>query len=308
MQDPALSILMVVPHHYSLLERTLGHLARQTIQNRLELVFIVSDAVRVPTQDLSGYWGVQVLEFGPIMSTGEALAEGVRRARAPIVVPAEDHSFPEPDWAEQLLAAHAGPYAAVGPLVVNGNPERLESWASLLHFHGRFAGWNAPQELERLPGHQTSYKRAVLAEVPDLGFYLNQEALLFPRLCAAGHRLLLHPAARVRHLQCSTLAAFVLNHLVSARRYAAARCQSWSVARRLLYLFGSPMLVGLKLYRMHPDVVRSRSAGGYWPQILPYLWLGASCAAAGESLGYILGPGSAERLKFGLEYDRHRWA
>lgn len=302
-------MLLVVPDRYAEFERTIDHLRRQTAAAQLELVFIVADAARAGVPgEFTEFAGHQLLEFGPMHEVGEPLAVGARAARAPLVVTGEDHSFPEPAWAEELIRAHEGPYAAVGALVTNGNPERLTSWANLFHFHGAYTGYAEPREMESLPGHQTAYKRDVILQFgEELGFLLHFESLLCRRLRQQGHRLLLLPAARVRHVQWSTFPSLIVNQFVCARSFAAARSRHWSGVKRWLYALGSPLLPWLKLGRMLPDVLRSRHEGNYWPAVLPHLVLAAVTAAAGEAAGYALGAGGAHELKFRLEpLDRVR--
>lgn len=67
------------------------------------------------------------------MSTAEARAAGIRQANAPVVAFVEDHSYPDPDWAERLIEAHRKLWAAVGPvMMVNANPATMISWPIFL--------------------------------------------------------------------------------------------------------------------------------------------------------------------------------
>jgi len=302
--EPALSVILVTPGGFDLLARTLRHLERQTARERLELIFVVPAVPPTGMPELEGFAGVQCVEFGPIEEMGEPLAAAIRVARAPLVVTGEDHSFPEPEWAEGLIRAHAGPYAAVGALMLNSNPERMESWVHLLCHHGAYTGRTQPVELPHLPGHNTSYKRDILLEFgPELGRLLSFEILLHRRLRARGHRLLLDPGARVRHFQRSDPASLVVGQFVSMRSFAATRSESWGWGRRLLYTLGSPLVPVKKFAQMLPDLWRSRHEG-YWPWILPYLAVALVSSAAGEAAGYGLGAGRAHRLKFRQEWNR----
>lgn len=301
-----LSVLLVVPRGYAAFAQTLEHLRRQTVRDRLELVFVVAERWEPPA-DLAEFGGVQVLELGPLADMGEPLAAAVRQARAPVVVVAEDHSFPEPHWAEQLIRAHEGPYAAVGPAIVNGNPEGLVSWVNLFCTHGAYTGWTAPFETSHLPGYNTSYKRQALLDLgAELGPLFNSEMLLCQRLVAAGHRLLLDPAARVRHLQWSYPLSLSVTQFICMRYYAATRSSSWPRARRWLYCLASPLLPFLRLRQMLPDLLRARSAGDYWPQILPLLLFALGWGALGEAAGYALGEGGAGSLRLRLDAARDR--
>ena len=91
----------------------------------------------------------------------------MREASAPIVVFTEDHCFPEPEWAAALLARHAEPWAAVGPVLRNANPETTVSWADLLIAYGPWLAPGVAGPKDHLPGHNSSYKTSVLREYGD---------------------------------------------------------------------------------------------------------------------------------------------
>src|SRR6202030_2494006 len=105
---------------------------------------------------------------GPIRVTGEAIAAAVRTATAPIVAYAEEHSYPEPAWAEHLVEAHKGPWGAVSPAIVNANPKTGMSWASLFADFSQFMDPATSGETESLPWHHVSYKRAILMQHDNL--------------------------------------------------------------------------------------------------------------------------------------------
>src|SRR6478736_163972 len=148
---PALSVIVLVPDRFNTVLRVVTELARQEIHDQIELVFVAVPGVSVPQSVVTGFWGWQL----------------VVRARAPIVAFVEDHCFPTPGWAEALLRAHERAWAGVGPVVLNANPKRTLSWANLLIEYGP---WLHPRErgtVSHIPGHNSSYKRALLMEYGD---------------------------------------------------------------------------------------------------------------------------------------------
>ncbi|MCL6546490.1 MAG: hypothetical protein K6T61_14805, partial [Bryobacteraceae bacterium] len=88
----------------------------------------------------------------------------MRAASAPLVVMTEDHSLPEPGWAAALLEAHREHRAAVGPAIVNGNPESLLSWANVVIEYGEWLDPVQSRPVQHLPGHNTCYRRDVLLD------------------------------------------------------------------------------------------------------------------------------------------------
>ena len=123
---------MVTPGSFEMLRQSLGHLREQTARERLELVLVgpSRDGFETIEPELEGFWGHQVVEACDFRTTGTALARGFRASNGPVVGYVEEHSFPQPGWAEAMIEAHRGPWAAVGVGMMNANPESALSWAA----------------------------------------------------------------------------------------------------------------------------------------------------------------------------------
>jgi hypothetical protein len=137
---PRLSVLLVTPDSYASIRRVIRHLHAQNVRHELELIIVAPahDALMLVPSELAGFASWRVVEIGDIESGGRMLACGVRAASAPLVVYVEEHSFPEPGWAEALIRAFDGPWTAVGPAVCNANPSSGISWATLFM---EFGAW-----------------------------------------------------------------------------------------------------------------------------------------------------------------------
>src|SRR6185295_6477622 len=123
---PAMSVVALTPDRIDNIHTVLLHLQAQAAHAELELVIVAPTAESIPrdARVLQGFWDVVVVPFGDVAAAAPAArAAGVRAARAPIVAFVEDHSFPQPGWAEALIAAHQQDWAVVGPAVGNANPE-----------------------------------------------------------------------------------------------------------------------------------------------------------------------------------------
>jgi hypothetical protein len=131
---PEMSVIILTPDGYAAIRRLMAHLCAQTARDRLELVLVAPqlDALQADEGELAGFAAVRLVEADVLRSSAEARAAGVRAATAPIVVFTEDHSLPEPAWAESLIRAHGEAWAVVGPAVINANPRGAVSWANLL--------------------------------------------------------------------------------------------------------------------------------------------------------------------------------
>src|SRR5688572_462153 len=145
--SPELSVILAARGGYASVQRTVECLKRQSAADRIELIVIAcGDPAEIRAQDVRCFGGYQGLSLGNGASIAIANAAGVRQARAPVVAFAEDHCFPEPDWAAALLDAHRGSYAVVGPAFRNVNPRSTVSWCDFLI---GYAPWMEPVEAGR---------------------------------------------------------------------------------------------------------------------------------------------------------------
>jgi len=303
---PALAVILITPDRYETIRRTVEVLRAQTARDRLELVIVSpSDATLEPDgEQLRDFSWVRTVEIGELVSTAQARGAGVRAATAPVVAFAEDHSFPEPEWADALIRAHADGWSAVGPDVLNASPESMVGWADA------FLG-QRPVDPERaaivgdLPGRNSSYKRELLLSYGDeLDAMLEMETLLHWDFRSKGGQLYLETAARTAHVNHGHLPDFVREHFYVGRMFAAQRARRWSRGRRLAYAGAAPLIPVVRLSRILPAVRRSSRRYGLLPRVLPPLLLGLAVAAAGELLGYAAGPGSSGRRIVDVEFHR----
>jgi hypothetical protein len=304
-----MSVVVVTLDRYDSILRTVRHLRAQTAQERLELVVVAPEVEHHAAleAELSAFPHRRVVAIGPITSTAQARAAGIRAASAPLVALTEDHSFPAPVWAAALIAAHRGSWAAVGPAIGNANPESLVSWANLLLEYGP---WLVPAKagpVEHLPGHNGSYKREVLLEYgPDLERMLEAETALHWDLRARGHRLYLEPTARVDHANFSRPRTCLAVRFNGGRLFAACRSRGWSPARRLFYTAAAPLIPLVRLSRIVRELQRPGRPRRLLPRVLPALIAVLVVDGAGEMVGYALGPGRSMRTLSVLEFHPER--
>lgn len=306
---PQMSVVVVTRGSFAVLRRTVRALAAQTIAADLELLIVAPAEAALSDhrpQELDAFARVRILGVGPFESADRASAHGLLAASAPVVAVCEDHAFPEPTWAEELLRAHDGPWTVVGGRLLNGNPDSTMSWMNalgvhvpeLLNAHGE---WHTP-----ITSHNASYKQAALAAYGDrLASFLGRDGGLQRDLLRQGHRIFLTAHARYRHLQPSRLWPQVVFMFHYSRSYAAIRVnqQGWGRARRLLYVVAGPLL---------PVVGVARRLGparhfGQLPGVLPGLILVLVVGAAGEIAGYARGAGSSLVRMTDLEVERTRF-
>ena len=242
--------------------RTMQHLRAQTARRRMEVLIVAESAAGIDLATLAGdrFAACRIVEVGPIRERGAAAAAGMLAATSPIVGLIEDHSFPEPEWAEAMLRAHAGAWTGVGPVVCNANPESVGSWVNYVLSYGGFAPPLEAGERDLLPWHNSSYKRAALAPFADrLGALLEWEGGLQAELRARGHSLYLEPAAQDASQQ--RVARVVHRGTEHAARRgswvpSAPARERWPLWRRALQAAAFPLFPLLQLRHVLPELRR----------------------------------------------------
>ena len=305
-----MSVVIVTPDCYETIRKTMQHLRAQTVRDCLEVVIVASSLERLALDDgeLKEFFQFRVVEVGEIGSIARAHAAGIRAASAPVVVISEDHSFPEADWAHALIERHREPWAAVGPVVRNANPDSLISWADFFLGYGAWLDPTPAGEIDHLPGHNSSYKRAILLEYDRvLEAMLEAEFGLHEALRAKGYRLYLEPAARTAHMNFGRLVPWIPYLVHAGRVFAAARAGQWSPLRRLVYIVGAPLIPLVRLWRTRADIRRPGRPAHLWPRIVPALMVGLTLDAVGQVLGYAFGAGNASRKLYAYEFHRDRY-
>lgn len=305
--SPKMSVVILTPDHYETIRKTVGHLMEQTVRDQVELVIVAPSADKLDLDEsgLETFLRYCVVEVGPIRSTAEARAVGVRRANAPVVVFAEDHCYPEPGWAEALIKAHREPWAAVGPVLCNANPNSIISWATFLVESSPWLNPAPAGITEDLQGRNSSYKRTLLLEYGnELGAMLEAESMLHWDLRNKGHQLYLEPAAKAHHLNTTRPSIWIRQLFLGGRLFASARARQWSLYRRLLYVGGAVLIPPLRLWRIIRELRRPGRPSNLLPAVLPLLGVGLVASALGEMVGYVFGAGNVSEQVRDLEFHR----
>jgi hypothetical protein len=235
-------------------------------------------------------------------------AAAIYAARGRIIAFIEDHTIPAENWAEMLLQAHQGHWAAVGYGFTNANPESYMSRASMF---SDYALWMDPLPsgpADLLPGNNVSYNRDILLSLGDrLKTELGVDFNIHEALREKGYPLYLEGRALVAHENYDTLGALLGANHFYCWLLAAERAQSWSLMRRIVYGLAVPLGAPLiKLIRLIRSLRRRRPLWSHFWNTLPVLLLAYLWSAVGESLGYLLGTGSSDKEFTTWELNRER--
>ena len=304
---PDLSVILITPDSFDTIRRTTTCIARQSVRDRIELVIIAPTSARIDVDEalVAPLAGVRVVRLDSLTPTGPARAAGIRAASAPVVAFAEEHCFPATDWAAALLDAHGDDHAAVGPAMHNANPDTIVSWADFLIGYGPWAAPIEKREMDFLPGHNSSYKRAHLTQYAEsLDTLMEAETILMWDLRSKGHRLLLEPAAQTAHMNFGLWRSWLAVMYLNGRAFADTRAARWSLARRLAFTAGSPLIPFVRLARTLGHARRLGRGGWFLVQLIPTLSIGLALDAAGQMAGYAFGAGSVHAKL--AEFEWHR--
>lgn len=306
---PALSVVLPTSDDFAGVRLTVRALHAQTARHRIELVLVAPhDDPGVIESEVCGFAKVTIVVAGPIVTSNRSRVAGIRAASAPIVALAEDHSFPDPGWAEAMIAAHERDYAVVGPVIKNANPRSMLSWANLLLEYAPWLEGASRGEMSDLPGHNSAYRRSLLMSYGDgLEEIFEVEAVVQRDLRAKGHKLFLEPNAKTNHLNFSRLSPSLTLRLNAGRSFAGYRTAGWSFPKRALYAVGSPLIPVVRFVRIVRFLNRSSSYRFLLPRVLPLLSLALFTDGFGEMLGYVLGPGRSPITLGQIEFDRMRF-
>jgi hypothetical protein len=303
-------VILPTPDVYATIRTTVHHIRCQTISSELELVLVGPPGLRasIDTSETRGFTDCKVFEISPFNSIARAYAVGTLGASAPIVAFAEDHCFPDANWAEALVARHRGPWAAVGPCLSNANPVNAISWADMLI---AYAPWMEPAkegETGHLPGHNSSYKREFLLNYGDrLADMLEAETVLHWDLRNRGFKLFLEPKAKSAHTNFAVLPVWIKVQFHCGRVFGADRARHWNFFKRSAYAAASPLIPAVRLLRMAKDM-RTKDSVPLLLRSLHMVLFGLSIDAVGQCVGYARGPGRSPHEIAQFEFHRERYS
>ena len=269
-------------------------------QSRVDAIeIVVVDLAPEGTPNLKSKPGVRVTYIRmPDAAWGRVRATGLRRASSPIAAFIEDHCPPDPRWAEAVIEAHRGPWAAVSYAFTNGGPDKYLPRSAWIAEYGLWAHPAHSGPAIHLPGNNVAYKRDLLLELEDklediIASDFNVQEYLFQR----GLPMYVESRALAAHQSYSSPAKLVYANYAYARLMGAKRAggQSWSKLRRLIYGLGAPLAVPpLRLFRLAQSLRGRRALWTTFLTSLPVIYLVYLSAATGEAMGYLLGLGNAE--------------
>jgi Glycosyl transferase family 2 len=289
---PKLSVVIASVNGWEMLEPTLRALDAQPERSRMEV--IVVEAVGGPTRRalLDHRPKVEVIAVDEKRTIPALRHQGVMRAKGELVAILEDHGEVAPDWAQALIEAHQGPWGAVGGVVENGRTG-LINWAAFFCEYTPYMGPVLEGESTDLPGNNIAYKRPHLLRHAHELEQGRWESWINDKIRLDGVPIASTNKAIVRHIKPFRLGHFLIQRFHFARSYAGMRRVDQSMTKRLIYGVGSLALPALLLLRVTKTALSKGRNLGQFAASAPLIALFYTVGAAGEMIGYLVGPGDS---------------
>ncbi len=293
---PELSVIILIGERRARAGRALESVLHQDGAGSIEVLLMDAAAESHPALDASEDPRVRVVRVEPGSAFGRVRADGVRASSAPLVAFLEDHCWAHPGWLRALMAAHQGPWDAVGFEIHPANPGVGISDAVALMNYGPWLPPALAGENTLLPGHNCSYRReALLGQGQRLDSLLGAEAALQWSLALKGGRLYMEPACKVSHLNETRLSNILAGYFLWNRCFAPIRAgiYNWSLLRRLAWTLATPLVPLVRMLKLGRLAIARPE---FWRPLIrwaPVIFLAQLSAALGQAVGLLAGEGDA---------------
>ena len=309
---PKMSVILPTPDEYDTIATTLSYLRKQTVKQSLEIIIVAPTLAQIipHTSKITDFFALKVIPVEKISSIASAYTQGIRQATAEIVALAEDHCFPDPDWAEYLIEAHQQSWAVVGPVLRNANPDSTVSWADMLIAYAPWLNSTSSGIVNFLPGHNSSYKKDILLAYGDkLEDMMEAETILHWDLRNQGYQLYLESKAKTSHTNFGHLLTWIRVQFYCGKLFAGDRTknENWNLAKKLIYTIGFPLIPLVRFWRIYQQLQQQQLQFLLSVQLLFTLLLGLIVDGIGQGIGYILGAGNAMNKLSQFEFHRNQY-
>ncbi len=298
MGAPKLSAVVVLGPVRERAQQVVSALCGQTSAAEIEIV-LVDVACACPKLETQGAARVVYLRREGPSTWGASRSAGVAAASASVVAFLEDHCIPSGRWAEALIEAHQGPWAAVGYAFTNANPHSYVSRASFVVDYGAWAHPRTSGEASFLQNNNISYKRELLTSLGlPLDELLETDWNVQQALEERGHALYLEGRAVAAHHNFTSVREMLDENFAHCRAVAAGRRdrEQWRALRSVAQALATPLVAPpIRLARLVRGVANQPRRRREVARALPLIALAYPYAAIGEATGYAFGLGAADR-------------
>jgi hypothetical protein len=282
-----LTAVLIMPRGFAEMAEALRHLQAQTRCDAIEVVLVHTPAYAdIDRGAFTRFRRFVTVPVGGIPTIAFAFVAALDAATGDVIALVEDHVLLDPEWAAAVMAAHGRPCAAVAPRLANANPATAISWANFVASFSDAVVARPAGPVDSGPGHNTSYKTAVLRQYRSELLTLYQSERVFHyRLREDGHVILHEPHARQAHLNISVPREAVGHAFLGGILFGTYRARAMGVVEKTARTALAPLVPAVRLWRTWrtlsgtADLMMPAAA---WA-LLPVLLISH---AAGEAMGY----------------------
>ncbi|MCZ6765657.1 MAG: glycosyltransferase [bacterium] len=290
---PKLSVVIACVNGLPSIAECLTALRSQRSADKAEVVVACCCTDDTPDYIERHFPGVILLRFDERLSIPKLRALGVARASGDIITITEDHCMAPENWFEEIIKAHDSDYSAIGGAVENGSVSRIRDWAVYLCEYSDMMAPIPDGEVGGIAGNNASYKRAVFKKVDDEVASNSWEFFLHEEMRRSGVKFLSVPGIVVYHKKEFGFLYFLAQRFHYSRSFAGMRSARLSTAKRIFYVFASPLLPPLMMWRITRSILRKKRHYREFVLSLPLLAAFMMSYGIGEFAGYLAGGGNS---------------
>lgn len=292
-EQPELTVVVPAVNGWTDLQRCLTALDRERADAAIEVLVVDRCGEAVRERVRREFPWASILVAPPDAGIPDMRAMAFAAACAGSVAVIEDHVLVPRGWARQLLDAQARGEEVVGGTVYNAATERTVDWAAFLCEYSHLLPPLPDGPADALTGNNTVYRRTLLERFRGATGGGQWENHLHDALRAAGVTLYSRPAITAAHKKHYSIREYASQRYLYARSYAGARVQGAPIPKRLAYCAAAFLLPPLLFSRVVSRVLSKGVHRAELVRSLPLLAVFVCCWAAGEIVGYALGPGAS---------------
>jgi glycosyltransferase involved in cell wall biosynthesis len=261
MSAPELSAVLVVGGQRERAAAALRSLLEQSAIDRMEvLLFDLGPADSEPLPGSEDPRVRMTRRGGQKFGLAAARVDGIRAARAPVIALIEEHAIALPGWAEAMIEAHRGPWAAVGCQFSCANPHSGRSDTTFRLTYGDYIQPRRPRgPVQFVPGQNSTFKRDLILRYNEqLELMMNADLVMQWLLLRDGYQFLHEPAAEIAHRNENKISRLCAGAFYWNWCFANVRAEvfAWTPFHKALWIVLSPLIPWVRLGRLMVPVSR----------------------------------------------------
>jgi glycosyltransferase involved in cell wall biosynthesis len=217
---------------------------------------------------------------------------GAENARGDIVAVLEEHCTAPDRWIETIATNFRSDDAAIGGPILDDEFERVRDWVVYFsEYHNFMPPWPDGERLA-LNGANVAYDRAKLLahrDVLDTGYW---EVVLHPRLAKDG-KFRAVDAMGAFHTGPFDFGYYLHQRYLLSRVWGGTQKDRVGLPVRVAHIVLAPVFPFVMLARIKWRVLQGKRLLMQYVAATPMLFVAMCALTLGETLGYLLGPGSA---------------